>query len=1279
MLKNSPLVLLLFSLGIFAVHSKTGVANAAEAPVPIAQYRLDGNAIDASGNNLHGVLLGPQPTVDRFGSNNGALLFNGVSDYIDLGNAPAFNFSNSFTLSAWVKVDNASIANAYVMGKYQTAGPFLNTSHSYGLGTDELMRPYAFVLGSGVYYTDVWGNRSLNDGKWHGLAVVYDENYGLKLFVDGGMVFWMPVPNLPPFTNSYPLLIGKIASGLHFKGSIDDVLIYDTPLTDAAIVQLHPTDGPPPASVFQNATATYSQGEWHGDFSVGRATDGTSDEYLGWAIYPEVGTQTAVFETRTDLGIVENTTLTFKMLFAHRSFGNSSHPLGKFRLSVTTDSRDTFADGLARGGDVTANWIVLAPTSVTSEIGATLTESSDHAILASGAIADRDVYTFKAIAPVSGITGVRLEALTDPSLPYGGPGREPDNGNFVLSEFTLEVETRFPPSISKQPESREVELGGSVSFDVVVNNTIPVAYQWFFNSSPIVNATNASLALEKVELSHAGTYMVEVRNAAGTKRSEPAILHVRTEVAAAAILMSNKEADFDVPITDALGTRLEGAAYLVQLYGGVPETGLVYVGAAIPFGVGTNAGYFFDSVPRFIPGVLPGETASLVLRVWESAAGPTYEKAVANGGQYGSSELLFVSTHGAGEPPARLIGLKPFSLVGPPVITAQPAELIAEFGSRAEFVVTAGGQSPLTYQWSRDGTEIVGAVSSNLIMTNVSFASSGNYAVEVRNGFGGVRSATARLQVLDRQAPAITITSPAPGATLEDQVTLAGKVVDNVGVARVEAEVNGKSVGPVTLGPGSFSMTNVALIRGENRLRVRAFDEAGNGAAAEIKVLLEASRKLFFPDIPPIQEGARLKVPIMLRSRGDVGAITFQISYPANYLAEPEVFWTQEDPSAFTQVNTNVAGQVRVSFALAGKTLAAGTNALASISFRVRSIPQNIDALIGLQLVGIYGANGDPIPTGADVSPGTVRLLKRKYVGDNNANDKLDVGDASILMRMVALLDPIRSWDIPANDLNNNSDIDAGDIIRVLRTVVELDPQPGALSALSVLTRQHVSSVVSGRVSATSDKTQIAPGETLRVKVKLDALTTSVLGVSFRLEYPASGLRLENSSSHRAGAMIPSNGVVLWNVSPENDYQRADGLVHMAASSAVPWPSSNGDIAEFLFVALPGVQPLSSLPLKIRNFEIWNGSELASLSPVEMSIGAAVPASISAPSFNAGFGTFRFTVSGKPGVAYRIEVSDDLKNWIALRTEILSAGSITIDDPEADQTTRRFYRAVQAE
>lgn len=194
----------------------------------------------------------------------------------------------------------------------------------------------------------------------------------------------------------------------------------------------------------QQATATFSQTS-DGDFSVGRAINGTIADGLGWAISPQTGqNQTAAFETTSDIGFAGGSLLTFNLNHAYTAWGE--HMLGHFRISVTTDNRNTFADGLASGGDVTANWTVLDPISFTSANGATMSELADHSILVSGALPNTDLYTITAPTTLTGITGIRLEALTDPSLPFGGPGRQPVNGNFVLSEFTVGIDSIPEPT-----------------------------------------------------------------------------------------------------------------------------------------------------------------------------------------------------------------------------------------------------------------------------------------------------------------------------------------------------------------------------------------------------------------------------------------------------------------------------------------------------------------------------------------------------------------------------------------------------------------------------------------------------------------------------------------------------------------------------------------------------------------------------------------------------------------------------------------------------------------
>lgn len=60
----------------------------------------------------------------------------------------------------------------------------------------------------------------------------------------------------------------------------------------------------------------------------------------------------------------------------------------------------------------------------------------DGSLLTSGQAPKVDVYTFTFHTCQKGITGLRLDALADPSLPKNGPGRAPD-GNFILTDVAV--------------------------------------------------------------------------------------------------------------------------------------------------------------------------------------------------------------------------------------------------------------------------------------------------------------------------------------------------------------------------------------------------------------------------------------------------------------------------------------------------------------------------------------------------------------------------------------------------------------------------------------------------------------------------------------------------------------------------------------------------------------------------------------------------------------------------------------------------------------------------
>jgi Concanavalin A-like lectin/glucanases superfamily/Immunoglobulin domain len=83
----------------------------------------------------------------------------------------------------------------------------------------------------------------------------------------------------------------------------------------------------------------------------------------------------------------------------------------------------------------------------------------------------------------------------------------------------------------------------------------------------------------------------------------------------------------------------------------------------------------------------------------------------------------------------------------PPSITGQPQSVTVNAGDNVSFTVTATGTLPLQYQWSLNGTNILGATASSLTISNVAQTDLGAYAVVLSNPFGATNSSNATLSM----------------------------------------------------------------------------------------------------------------------------------------------------------------------------------------------------------------------------------------------------------------------------------------------------------------------------------------------------------------------------------------------------------------------------------------------------------------------------------------------------------------------------------------------------
>lgn len=134
--------------------------------------------------------------------------------------------------------------------------------------------------------------------------------------------------------------------------------------------------------------------------------------------------------------------------------------------------------------DEESSWAILHPTAVSSRGGAKLTAQVDQSVLASGKNPEADTYTIEANTDRTGITGVRIEVLRDPSLPNGGPGRDPE-GNFFLSNFDVDVAPADKSDAKQKVTFKEAFADESQDGYLIKNilNAEPGVKGWAIDSS----------------------------------------------------------------------------------------------------------------------------------------------------------------------------------------------------------------------------------------------------------------------------------------------------------------------------------------------------------------------------------------------------------------------------------------------------------------------------------------------------------------------------------------------------------------------------------------------------------------------------------------------------------------------------------------------------------------------------------------------------------------------------------------------------------------------------
>lgn len=206
----------------------------------VAYYPFNGNFNDESSNKNHPVKVSAKLTTDRNHAPNSACNFDGKTSFIRIADHPALHFRQSFSISAWVQVNNfyegLCHGNRIIMKgpqDYLGGNYFLTFDDNYSSNGSNCENDRPDKKRQTFYAPNAspTGPHYIKPGKWYHLTYIYDgEN--ARLYANCTLVASGTVRNYR-FSNNYDLFFGKMDNSQYpywFNGCLDEVRIYNRAL-----------------------------------------------------------------------------------------------------------------------------------------------------------------------------------------------------------------------------------------------------------------------------------------------------------------------------------------------------------------------------------------------------------------------------------------------------------------------------------------------------------------------------------------------------------------------------------------------------------------------------------------------------------------------------------------------------------------------------------------------------------------------------------------------------------------------------------------------------------------------------------------------------------------------------------------------------------------------------------------------------------------------------------------------------------------------------------------
>lgn len=208
---------------------------------------------DLSGNNYTGTMTNMESGDIVTDSPGGyfakkSLLFGGTDEYVTMGNVLAYERTQAFTISAWIKTSIGVGVGGTIAGKWQLSAP---SGYVFQVDVDRLRFGMVYTYNTNGFYLGATAT-GVNNGQWHHVVVTYSGNgsaTGAKFYMDGSLL----TNETPAFNNlvssvvnSCNFQIGKDSSGADepFIGNIDEAAVHDKVLSATEIKWIYNNGAP---------------------------------------------------------------------------------------------------------------------------------------------------------------------------------------------------------------------------------------------------------------------------------------------------------------------------------------------------------------------------------------------------------------------------------------------------------------------------------------------------------------------------------------------------------------------------------------------------------------------------------------------------------------------------------------------------------------------------------------------------------------------------------------------------------------------------------------------------------------------------------------------------------------------------------------------------------------------------------------------------------------------------------------------------------------------------